>query len=181
MAELRRAAIGEYTLKIFSKRLAAEAGEDPKSLEFIEKAIATIADRPRRDGESAFPDMGTILEETMRAKRGIPADVTTEQYEQQQADEAFGWAMSYLRNHGVDGRVKLGRLLEHQDGDQSPNPKFAPNTPAPEIPTPIASALTAIGGTVRQGLERLNLATASETSFIKREFTQAFSRARRAE
>jgi hypothetical protein len=101
--------------------------------------------------------------------------------EQQLADDAFGWAMNYLRNHGVNGRVKPGRLLGYEEGDLSQTPKFAPNTPAPEIPTAISAALAAIGGTPRQGLERLNLATASEMSFIKREFAQAFSRARRAE
>src|SRR5277367_5788825 len=64
MAELRQATLGENTLKIFSMRLATEVVSDPESLEFIEKAIATIADRPRRDSESAFPDMGTVLAET---------------------------------------------------------------------------------------------------------------------
>jgi hypothetical protein len=166
--------LGENTLKIFSKRLAAEVAEDPERLEFIEKAIATIADRPRRDGESAFPDMGTILEETTRAKLGIPADVTTEEFRQREADEAFTWVMNYLRNHGVSGRTKMGSRI-----DVAPNEyAWKPDTPAPEIPTHIAVALAAIGGTLRQGLERLNVATTSETSFIKREFAQAFSKRR---
>jgi hypothetical protein len=96
------------------------------------------------------------------------------EHEQQLADEAFTWAIKYLRNHGVNGRTKLGALI-CEDGGRGGN-TFAPDTPAPEIPAPVAAALAAIGGTLRQGFERINVATPTEMGFIKREFAQAHMR-----
>jgi hypothetical protein len=96
---------------------------------------------------------------------------------QAEADAAFTWVLTYLRNHGVVGRVKLGALIQYESGMGGSS--FAPDTPAPEIPAAIGSALSAIGGTVRQGLERINYAGVAEMGYIKREFSQAFARAGR--
>jgi hypothetical protein len=94
---------------------------------------------------------------------------------QAEADAAFTWVLTYLRNHGVSGRIKRGAMIDVAPGEYA----FAPDTPAPEIPAAIATALASIGGTFRQGLERINYSTENEMSFVKREFSQAFARAGR--
>jgi hypothetical protein len=92
------------------------------------------------------------------------------------ADEAWGFVVEYLRNHGVDGRVKRGALVA---SEYTGNPVFLDDKPAPDIPVDIYAALTAVGGTIPAGLQRINLAKSDELPWLKKEFAAAFSRATR--
>ena len=55
IAEARQAAVSEIALRLYSKRLATE------NFTAVEAAIAELAERERRDGETAFPSLGTVL------------------------------------------------------------------------------------------------------------------------
>lgn len=56
MARYRLADLpSKETLRLYSQRLADE------DLARVEKALIKIAETPRKEGESAFPDLGTIL------------------------------------------------------------------------------------------------------------------------
>jgi hypothetical protein len=72
MAEMRQATVSKQTLKVYSTRLVNEARSDARGMEAVEGAIIAIAERPRREGETAFPDLGTILHEVEIAKLRIP-------------------------------------------------------------------------------------------------------------
>lgn len=114
------------------------------------------------------------------------------------ADDAWAWVAVYLRDHGVSGNVKPGALIEHPVhipgrfrevkpgqyaavpfGIGRDYPLTLPDIPAPEIPEAVKLALRAIGGTIKQGLERINYAQGNEIGFIRKEFAAAFVRAER--
>lgn len=81
--------------------------------------------------------------------------MTLEQFEQKQAEDAFAWTLRYIADHGVSGRVKLGRLIfQNDEYGREVIIGSHPDTPAPVIPTLTASALQELGGDVRRGLER---------------------------
>jgi hypothetical protein len=69
---MRQATVSKQTLKVYSTRLVNEARSDARGMEAVEGAIIAIAERPRREGETAFPDLGTILHEVEIAKLRIP-------------------------------------------------------------------------------------------------------------
>lgn len=57
LAEARQASISEQTLLVYSKALCEF------ELRAIEKAVNRLSLRERRDGETAFPDLATLLKE----------------------------------------------------------------------------------------------------------------------
>jgi hypothetical protein len=69
---MRQATVSKQTLKVYSTRLVNEARSHARGMEAVEGAIIAIAERPRREGETAFPDLGTILHEVAIAKLRIP-------------------------------------------------------------------------------------------------------------
>jgi len=76
------------------------------------------------------------------------------------ADKAYSFAFTYVRDHGVYGETRWGKS-------------------APEIPASVQSALSAIGGSVREGLQRINNTSGEPLAHLKREFVEAYMRARR--
>lgn len=56
MACFRQAAIDEVTLELYSSALK------DLDLRAFQVAMAVLAERPRREGETAFPDLGTVLD-----------------------------------------------------------------------------------------------------------------------
>jgi hypothetical protein len=93
----------------------------------------------------------------------------------EEANEAYGWVCRYISNHTVAGNVKRGGMISAEG--ETPL-RFAPSTPAPEIPAETKKALEAIGGTLRNGLERVRDCSATELSFLKREFIASYLRAK---
>lgn len=59
---MRQASVSKETLKVYSTRLCGEAGGCARTLAEIESAIISIAERPRYEGETAFPALGNILD-----------------------------------------------------------------------------------------------------------------------
>jgi hypothetical protein len=180
LAEARQASLSTETIRLYSTRLMAEVKENPANLQFIEKAIATLGKREPRQGETAFPMLGAVLHEYKLAKLGVPAGMTLDQFWQQQAEDAFAWVMRYIVNHGVFGKTKQGAFIfeKNEVGDERILGQ-QPHTPAPAIDEATTSALQALGGDVRRGLDRINTA-GDGLGFIKWEFVQAYSRAGRA-
>jgi hypothetical protein len=56
LAEARQASLSEATLQLYAAELAAWPPED------VNKVLRAMAYIPRRDGETAFPELGQIVE-----------------------------------------------------------------------------------------------------------------------
>lgn len=63
LAEARQASISEQTYLVYSKALAEHDLRD------LENAITSLSRREKRDGETAFPSLGSIEAEVSKAKR----------------------------------------------------------------------------------------------------------------
>jgi hypothetical protein len=61
-----------------------------RNLAAVELGIIEIAERPRNEGETAFPALGTILQEVSRSKRRLPPtpDEEKEREERRAAEQA---------------------------------------------------------------------------------------------
>jgi hypothetical protein len=89
------------------------------------------------------------------------------------ADAAWIWVQEFLEMHGVEGRTKTGAMrVEHGKVIQSQD------TPAPDIPRPIAQTLILLGGSVRRGLERVQATGIENYGFLRREFIAAYEKTR---
>ena len=63
IAEARQASVTAETLRVYGKALASHAVQDVRS------GLVQIAQRPKREGETAFPDLGTVLQAVSAAQR----------------------------------------------------------------------------------------------------------------
>lgn len=94
-----------------------------------------------------------------------------EEFERQEAEKAWTFVLVYLKDHGVEGRTKLGAVIgstEHSD------PIYGMDTPAPEIPTDVHHVLQSLGGSVKGGLKHINEAEPSQVQWVKKSFMQAY-------
>lgn len=66
MAIMRGAATTPIYLKVFAERLSTERFTD------VIRALSTLAERSRREGEAALPDIGTILDYVHKRGSYIP-------------------------------------------------------------------------------------------------------------
>lgn len=62
LAESRQATVSPQTLKLYAHRLSCFPLCD------IRLALSRIADRPRQDGQTAFPDRGTLVREVQQVQ-----------------------------------------------------------------------------------------------------------------
>lgn len=67
MAMLRQAETSALTLNLYS----AELAERGIAVEVVVRACAALQETPRREGETAFPDLGTLLKACSVAKEAI--------------------------------------------------------------------------------------------------------------
>jgi hypothetical protein len=75
-------------------------------MEAVEGAIIAIAERPRREGETAFPDLGTILHEAAIAKLRIP--LAPEQIKALNEQRAVELAARDLKIQSVRNLLNVG-------------------------------------------------------------------------
>jgi hypothetical protein len=62
LAQARQAPVNSETLKLYALKLFHQ---DPRD---VKAAVGRIASEPRREGETAFPDLGTVLAHVNTAK-----------------------------------------------------------------------------------------------------------------
>ena len=63
LAEARQAPLNSTTLRVYDARLQKFALED------VQAAAQRLMETPRRDGETAFPDLPTLLAEVRQAEK----------------------------------------------------------------------------------------------------------------